>query len=259
MSGGRSHSLYRDGRSPVHRLAAEVKIVALVVFVLAVVATPRAMFWPYAMYALILLTVFGLARIPLRWVAPRMLIEAPFLVLAALLPFSGGGERVEFAGMSLSGAGLYAAWGIVIKGTLGVAASLTVAATTPVRELPVALSRLGVPALITSVLVLMVRYVDVLSAEANRMRIARLSRGDSPRTLPQAAAIAKSVGTLFLRSYERGERVYLAMLSRGFQGSVPELTLGSGGAVRASGRTWALAMIPAAAAVVVSIATQVTP
>lgn len=250
MGGGHSHPLYHEGGSAVHRLPAEIKIVALVVFVLAVVATPREVFWPFGIYALIILIVWSVARIPLRWILPRMLIEVPFLVLAVLLPFTEGGRRIEVMGLSLSVAGLYAAWGIVIKGTLGVAASLTIAATTSARELPLALSRLGVPALVTSVLVLMVRYIDVLGAEAGRMRMARISRGDSPRTLYQAGAIAKSVGALFLRSYERGERVYLAMLSRGYDGNVPSLVLG--GATAAPARVWTLAMSPAVAAVAVA-------
>jgi len=257
MAAGHSHPLYVDGRSVVHRLPAEVKIVALVVFVLAVVATPREMFWPFGIYALMLLGGWRLARVPLRWILPRMLIEVPFLVLAILLPFTEGGERVKVGGLSLSVAGLYAAWGIVIKGTLGVAASLTVAATTPARELPLALSRLGVPALLTSILVLMIRYIDVLTAEASRMRMARLSRGDSPRNLHQAGAIAKSAGALFLRSYERGERVYLAMLSRGYDGTVPPLLLGPGGAARASGRVWSVALAPAVVAALVAAAAWV--
>lgn len=251
MAAGHSHPLYRDGDSAVHRAPAEVKIVCLVVFVLAVVATPREIFWPFILYAAIVVAVWRIARIPLRWILPRMLIEAPFLVLAVLLPFAEGGERVHVAGLSLSVSGLYAAWGIVIKGTLGVAASLTVAATTTTRELPIALSRLGVPAMITSVLVLMLRYIDVLAAEAGRMRMARLSRGDSPRALHQVAAIARSVGALFLRSYERGERVYVAMLSRGFDGRAPELSA-VGTAPRASAAQWSLALVPAACAVLVA-------
>lgn len=252
MGGGHAHPLYRDGDSAVHRLPAEVKVVALVVFVLAVVATPRELFWPFGIYALIVLAVWRLAQIPLRWILPRMLIEAPFVVLAVLLPFAEGGEQVTVAGVSLSVTGLYAAWGIVVKGTLGVAASLTVAATTSARELPVALSRLRVPAVVVSMLTLMIRYVDVLTAEARRMRMARVSRGDSPRMIHQVGATAKGVGTLFLRSYERGERVYLAMLSRGFDGRVPQLAVGAGCPAAASSRQWVLALVPASAAVLVA-------
>lgn len=252
MAGGHAHPLHRPGDSALHRLAPEVKIVGLVVFVVAVVATPRETFWPFGVYALIIVVMWAVAKIPPAWVLPRMLIEAPFLILAVLLPFTEGGERVEFAGLHLSVTGLYAAWGIVIKGTLGVAASLTVAATTTAREIPLALSRLGVPGTIVSMLTLMIRYIDVLTTEANRMRMARISRGDSPRSLHQAGAIAKNVGALFLRSYERGERVYLAMLSRGYEGRIPELAVGTGSAAAATPRQWLVAALPVSAAVLVA-------
>ncbi|GAC50846.1 cobalt ECF transporter T component CbiQ [Gordonia aichiensis] len=251
MGAGHAHPLYRDVTSRVHRAPTEVKLVCLVVFVFAVVATPREMFWPYLVFALILLGVWRLARVPVAWIVPRMLIEAPFVVLAVLLPFAEGGRRIDVVGMSLSVAGLYAAWGIVIKGTLGVAASLTFAATTPARELPVALSRLGVPRTITPVFVMMLRYVDLLSAEVKRMQIARAARGDSPRMLHQAKAVAVSVGSVFLRSYERGERVHLAMMSRGFTGTIPEMP-GVATSARATPAQWALVSLPAAAAVVVA-------
>ncbi|KUH85131.1 MULTISPECIES: cobalt ECF transporter T component CbiQ [unclassified Mycobacterium] len=249
--GAGAHPLYRHDDSAVHRAPAEVKIVCLLVFVLAVVATPREMFWPFAVYAAIVVVVWRLARIPLRWILPRMLIEAPFLVLAVLLPFADGGQRVDVAGLQLSVTGLWAAWGIVVKGTLGVAAALTVAATTSTTELPMALSRLGMPAVVTSVLVLMIRYVDLLTGEASRMRMARVSRGDSPRVLHQAGAIAKGIGALFLRSYERGERVYVAMLSRGFDGGAPDLAV-IGAPPRAAASQWVVAMTPAVAAVAIA-------
>jgi cobalt/nickel transport system permease protein len=257
VGAGHAHPLYRDGDSPIHRAPAEVKIVCLVVFVLAVVATPRELFWPYGLFALVIVGVWFAARIPVGWILPRMLIEAPFVVLAVLLPFAEGGERIEFLGLQLSVTGLYAAWGIVVKGTLGVAASLTVAATTTARELPLALSRLGVPGIMVSMLTLMIRYIDVLTAEAGRMRMARMSRGDSPRALHQAAAIAKGIGALFLRSYERGERVYLAMLSRGFDGRVPQLAVGAGTAAPATARHWLYASLPAVAAVSVTVSAWV--
>ncbi|MDL9937017.1 cobalt ECF transporter T component CbiQ [Gordonia sp. ABSL1-1] len=253
MGAGHAHPLHRAGTSPVHRAPAEVKLVCLIVFVFAVVATPREMFWPYALFAMILLVVWSIGEIPLRWIAPRMLIEAPFVVLAVLLPFAEGGEQVYVAGLSLSVPGLYAAWGIVIKGSLGVAASLTFAATTDAAELPTALTRLGVPATITPVIVMMLRYVDLLSAQVRRMQVARLARGDSPRLAHQAGAVAKGVGALFLRSYERGERVHVAMASRGFGGVIPELTP-VGAPARATRRQWAAVCVPAAVAVLVTMA-----
>lgn len=90
------------------------------VFVLAVVATRREMFWPFGIYALILLIVWKLGRIPLRWILPRMLDRGTLHYPGAvLLPFAEGGQRIDVVGLSLSVSGLYAAWGIVIKGTPG--------------------------------------------------------------------------------------------------------------------------------------------
>ncbi|MFC7446711.1 cobalt ECF transporter T component CbiQ [Rhodococcus daqingensis] len=248
MGAGHAHPLYREGDSPVHRLPVEVKVVAATVGVFAVVATVREQMWAFGLYAVVLLVVWRVARIPLRWIAPRMLIEAPFVVLAVLLPFGEGGERVRWAGLSLSVAGLYAAWGILIKGTLGVLISLTFAATTRTADLPRGLTRLRAPAMVTTIVVLMLRYMDLLAAEANRMRIARVSRGDDPRTLRQAGATARGVGGLFLRTYERGERVHLAMASRGFTGSMPDL-----GAPVATARDWLLGLAPAVGAVAVCL------
>lgn len=247
MGAGHAHPLHLPGTSLVHRAPVEVKIVCAVVAVFGVVATPREQFWAFGLYALLLLGLWRLAHIPLRWVLPRAAIELPFVVLAVLLPFAEGGERIDVVGLSLSNSGLLAAWGIVIKGTLGVLISLTLAATTAPRLLPVGLQRLRLPSLITTIVVLMLRYIDLLVDEARRMRLARLSRGDDPRTLRQAAATARGVGGLFLRSYERGERVHLAMLSRGYTGELPELE------PRTTTRAdWAAGLLPAATVVLIA-------
>ena len=98
------------------------------------------------------------------------------------------------------------------------AASIVLAATTPVAELLRGLERLRVPRVLVAIAGFMVRYLDVIAGEVRRMRVARLSRGHDPRWIWQARAVAASAGTLFIRSYERGERVHLAMLSRGYAG-----------------------------------------
>ncbi|WP_435592551.1 cobalt ECF transporter T component CbiQ [Nocardia sp. bgisy118] len=244
-----SHRLHLPGSSPVHRTPAEVKIVCAVITVFAVVATPREMFWPFAVYAAGLIVIWRIARIPPRWIAPRLLIELPFVVLALLLPFAAGEPRTTLLGLLLSTTGLYAAWGIIAKGTIGVGISLTVAATTSVRDLPGGLSRLHVPGMIVTIVVLMLRYVDVIADEAARMRLARVSRGDDPRTIRQIGATARGVGSLFLRSYERGERVHLAMLSRGFTGTIVDF-----GTPTATRGQWLVACVPALAAVGVCVA-----
>ncbi|HZA76420.1 MAG TPA: cobalt ECF transporter T component CbiQ [Acidimicrobiales bacterium] len=216
--------LYVRGASPVHRLAPEVKIAATLTFVFAVVATPREAVWAFAADALLLaVTVVGLAGLPVGVVVRRLRIEVPFLLFAAFMPFTGAHPRVEVLGVSLSEPGLWAAWNIVVKGTLGVGASIVLAATTPVADLLRGFDRLHVPRVITAIAGFMVRYLGIVAGEARRMHVARQSRGYDPRWLWQARGVAASAGTLFVRSYERGERVYLAMVARGYDGTMPPL------------------------------------
>jgi cobalt/nickel transport system permease protein len=89
----------------------------------------------------------------------------------------------------------------------------------------------------------MVRYADVVSGEMHRMSVARRSRGHDPRWLWQARAVASSAGALFVRSYERGERVYLAMVARGYDGAMPVLRDDA-----APASAWAAALVPPALA-----------
>jgi len=223
MSGGHHHRLYRPGDSAVHRLPPHCKLAGLLAFVLVVVSTPREQFWAFAVYAGLLGVVAAIARVPPAFVVRRMLVEVPFLAFAVLLPFVARGERVEVLGLALSESGLLGAWNILAKGTLGVVASILLAATTEPRALLLGLERLRLPALLVQIMAFMLRYADLISADMARMRIARESRAFEARDLRALPVLARSAGALFIRSYERGERVHLAMLSRGFTGSMPVL------------------------------------
>ncbi len=236
--------LHRPADTPVHRLAPEVKIVGAFSAVLGVVATPREAFWAFGLHLLVLVGVWAAARIPPGWLARRAVIEVPFVVFALVLPFVAGGARTEVLGVAVSAEGLLAGWNIVAKGTLGLLVSLTLAATTHPGELVTGLRRLRVPATVTMMAGLMVRYVEVIVREAHRMSRARVARGDDPRFLWQAGGLARGVGTLFLRSFERGERVHLAMLSRGFDVGSPATDTADG--LRAAPGQWAAALVPGA-------------
>lgn len=107
------------------------------------------------------------------------------------------------------------------KGTLGVLASLTLAATTEPHDLLAGLERLRLPHLMVQIIGFMVRYLDVVTSQMSRMKVARISRGFSARNPRHWPVLARSAGALFIRSYERGERVHLAMLSRGYTGRLP--------------------------------------
>lgn len=222
MSGGHAHlSLYIEREGFLHRLAPECKVASTFLFVLAVVATPPVAYWAFGIYAAMLTVIAITASLPLHHLFRRMTIEIPFVAFALFLPFIGGGPRVELLGIVVSHEGALAAWNIFAKATLGVGAAVLLTAATLVPDILLGLERLKVPRTITSVAGFMVRYADVVVDEMRRMRIARESRGYSPRWIWHARAVAASGGALFIRSYERGERVWTAMASRGFDGSMP--------------------------------------
>ncbi|MGW6861169.1 cobalt ECF transporter T component CbiQ [Streptomyces xanthophaeus] len=221
MGAGHAHQLYRPGDSPVHRLPPHCKLAATLAFVIVVVSTPREAVWAFGLYAVLLGAVAAVARIPAGLLLKRLLIEVPFVAFAVLMPFVAEGERVEVLGLSLSVSGLWGAWNVLAKGTLGVAASVLLASTTELRALLLGLERLKLPPLLVQIATFMIRYGDVITDELRRMSIARRSRGFEARGIRHWGVLAKTAGALFIRSYERGERVYLAMVSRGYTGSMP--------------------------------------
>lgn len=222
MGAGHGHRLHFHGHSPVHRAPAHLKLLALLAFVLVVVATPREWYAAYAGYLAVLLGVIALSRVPVGYLARRMVVEVPFVVFAVLMPFVATGPRTEVLGLSVSEPGLLAAWGLLAKGSLGVLASLTLAATTEATAVLAGLQRLRMPELLVQIMGFMIRYLDVVTAELGRMMVSMRSRGCEPRSPRHWPALARSLGALFIRSYERGERVHLAMVSRGYTGKLPE-------------------------------------
>ncbi|MYZ35810.1 MULTISPECIES: cobalt ECF transporter T component CbiQ [unclassified Streptomyces] len=221
MGAGHAHKLYRHGHSPVHQLPPHCKLAAVFCFVTVVVSTPREAVWAFALYGVLLAAVAGVARIPAGFLLGRLLIEIPFVAFAVLMPFVVPGDQVRFLGLSLSVPGLWGAWNVLAKGTLGVAASVILASTTELRSLLLGLQRLRLPPLLVQIASFMIRYGDVITDEMRRMSIARRSRGFEARGVRHWGVLAKSAGALFIRSYERGERVHLAMVSRGYTGTMP--------------------------------------
>lgn len=221
MGAGHAHKLYRHGHSPVHALPPHCKLAAVLCFVLVVVSTPREAVWAFGLYAALLAGVAVLARVPAGFLLRRMLIEVPFVAFAVLMPFVVPGDQVQFLGLSLSVPGLWGAWNVLAKGTLGVAASVLLASTTELRALLQGLQRLKLPPMLVQIASFMIRYGDVITDELRRMSIARRSRGFEARGVRHWGVLGKSAGALFIRSYERGERVHLAMMSRGYTGTMP--------------------------------------
>lgn len=238
MSGVHGHALHYHGHSPVHRLAPHIKIIALFAFVGAVVATPTTAVWAFGIHAAVLSVAVGLAELPPGFFLRRLSIEIPFVIFALAMPFLGTGPEIVWGPLSLSVTGLWGAWNVLAKATLSVGASVVLSSTTEVADILTGFDRLRAPRLLTAIAGFMVRYLEVVAAEIRRVRTALAARLGDQRRLGEAAALAAVSGTMFIRSYERGERVHHAMLARGYSGTMPSVETAHGQARWAGALTW---------------------
>ena len=137
------------------------------------------------------------------------------------MPFFGKGEIVNVGPFELYKYGIEAALSIVAKGTIGVLTAVILSTSTTAREILRGLERLKLPRMMVQIATFMLRYVNVISDEMERMKIARESRGFEATGIKHWKILATVAASLFIRSYERGERIHLAMLSRGYAGELP--------------------------------------
>jgi cobalt/nickel transport system permease protein len=214
--------LYLHRHTVVHSLPSHLKIIAALSFILIVVSTPVTQWGAFIAYFLWLIVVVRIAQIPYGTLFKRALIEIPFIFFAILMPFFGSGETIQVGPFELYREGLIAGAGIVVKGTLGVMTAIILSTSTTAREILRGLERLRLPVLMVQIASFMLRYVNVVNDEMERMKIARESRGFEATGMKSWRVLATAAGALFIRSYERGERVHLSMLSRGYEGVLPQ-------------------------------------
>jgi cobalt/nickel transport system permease protein len=218
--------------SPIHHLDARAKIIVFLTFILIGVSSPPNSFLIFGILAGALIVISLLARLPLGHLVKKVLVILPFLFVVAIsIPFMkkdgvGGGYNLGLGGLSISKGGLWILWNVIIKSSLGVFSIILLSSTTTFPQLIKGMERLGSPKIFTVLTSFMYRYSFILIDEMQRMKRARDSRCFGGRWFWQSKVIGHMVGMLFLRSFHRGERVYLAMLSRGYDGTIPETTAG---------------------------------
>jgi len=211
---------YQD--TPVHRLDPRAKVVATMLFAVAVVSFQR--YEVLSLFPLFLFPVLmaAVGDIPAGFVARRVVAVSPFAVFVGMFnPLFDTGTVAIGGGVTVS-----AGWGsfasILVKFALTISAAILLIATTSFPGICRGLRGLGVPALFVSQLLFLYRYLFVLTEEAMRVVRARDMRSFGRRGTG-VGVFARIVGTLFLRTVERAERVYGAMLARGFRGDMPSM------------------------------------
>lgn len=220
---------YCDLNSFIHRLDPRTKFVASLAFILAVLLTPAGEWLMFAFYLLIVLGLLALSKLPPFYVVKRSLVVIPFVLLVAVsVPFFKEGEvagsyNIWLWEISVTYSGLFVLANVVAKAWLCILCLILLSSTTRLAELLKGLCQLGVPQVVVLILSFMYRYVFVLVDEAMRMHQAYQSRDIGGSLLRRLKAFGNMIGVLFIRSYERGERIYAAMVSRGFDGQVRTL------------------------------------
>jgi cobalt/nickel transport system permease protein len=222
---------YIPRHSPAHRADARLKIVLILAAILGIALLPVGAFVAYGIVWLVLLSASVVAHLgPFRLVRGSWVV-LPFVLVAVPLLFTRPGETLVALelgplDLTITDIGLRDVLSIMAKSWLSVQAALLLAYTTPFADLVDALRALRVPAIIVSIISFMYRYLAVLTDEAGRMSRARQARsaaapqGRSGGSLSWRARVTGAmVGSLFIRSYERSERIYAAMLARGFSGT----------------------------------------
>lgn len=219
--------VYQSRNARVHALDPRVKILATLLFILTTVTLPEGAWVSYSLLIMLIVLVAWFARLGPAFTLRRSLVALPFLLAALPLPFLVPGEVIlELPGLgwTISDAGLLRFVTILLRTWIAVQAGVLLSATTTVPDILWGLSKLRVPRIIVSTIGFMVRYLFVLADEGLRMTRARNSRSpDLPGAKPpgvfwQGRTAGMMVGSLFLRSLERSERVYAAMLARGYDG-----------------------------------------
>jgi cobalt/nickel transport system permease protein len=194
------------GDSVIHRRHAAAKILATLILLVCIATLTERNPAICGLYLGFLVMSAAAARLPVLPMLSGACVVLPFALCFAVISVLAGDPMQAIM--------------LVVRGYLSALAVLLLISTTAMPDLIAGLEWLRVPAFLVQVMQFLYRYLLVLMAEADIMRQARLSRAGSIRTLQfrQASAAA---GVLFVRSWARAQAIHRAMVSRGFDGTIP--------------------------------------
>jgi cobalt/nickel transport system permease protein len=204
------------GTGPLHNLDARVKLVGAVAFVVAIVATPVGAWRALGAEGIMLAFLIGLSGVAIRELLRRWVVFFVLVGFVAIMVAPAHPARVSY------GLGVVAAT-ILLKNSLALFTIVVLASVTPFPRLLGALRKLGVPPVLVTTLQFMDRYRHVLTDELGRMARARRARTFDRRSALPWTLLSGLIGILFLKTFERAERVHNAMIARGWTGELHSL------------------------------------
>lgn len=205
--------------TPLHRLDARTKIITTVAFIVAVMSFHR-----YEVSALMPLFIFPFVlmasgNIPAGYIFKKVAFAAPFALFVGLFnPLFDQHAVLTIGSHTISG-GWLSFTSIMVRFALTVSAALILVACTGIHRLCAGLEKMGVPRLFAVQLLFLYRYLFVIGEEALRMIRSVQMRSTGTKSL-RLRTYGSLIGHLLLRSMDRAQRIYQAMVSRGFDGQV---------------------------------------
>lgn len=206
------------GSTSLHRIDARAKVVVTLVFIVCVVSYGRyevAALFPFFIYPAVMI---ALSTIPLNFVARKIALFIPFiLVIGAFNPLFDREIILQLGSVGVSG-GWVSYASILVRSILTVGAAFVLVGVSGFTSVCQALERLGIPQVFAVQLLFLYRYIFVLAEEGDRASRARELRSCGKRGLG-IRSFSSLIGHLLLRTWQRAERIHMAMLSRGFTGT----------------------------------------
>ena len=218
-----SHHLSLHSKSQLHELSPQLKILATLLIVISIAFSKIINPFQIISHAVIVFLIIRFSNIPLKTYLKRLTLDIPFILFALFLPFlSSGNNDMVFTlfTFEIYRTGLLEMFAILFKATAGLSMGIVLTATTTNIELIYGLQKLKLPLIIIAIMSFAIRYIDVFIDEFKRVKISMQSRGYIEKGIKTLLPIAYASGAMLIRGYERGERVYLSMISRGFTGVI---------------------------------------
>ncbi|MGL5806661.1 MAG: cobalt ECF transporter T component CbiQ [Xenococcaceae cyanobacterium] len=218
-------------KTPWHKLTPQTRLLCVLLIIIASALTPNGHWLTWIIYGIGILILLLVSRITLSILLKRLAIEFAFIgVLLIGTLFRDGTEVVwQWGWLKLTSEGITIALSVTSKALISLLLLNLLTLTTSIPSLLQALTVLKMPPILVSILASMYRYIGVSIEEADSMRRAAISRNLTSNKRWQRLVVANAIGSLFIRTYDRGERVHRAMLARGYQGLPPVREMSKGG------------------------------
>lgn len=205
--------------TPIHRIDPRAKVLTTLVFLVCVISFGRYSILPLVPYMVFPVVLAATGDIPLRYIGSRMLVAAPFAVVVGIFnPLLDRAVVGQIGGFDLT-AGWVSFGSIIMRFLMTTSVALLLISTTGMNNVCMAMERLGVPDVIVTQLLFLYRYIFVLAEEALAISRARSLRSFKGRGMG-LTVFGQIIGHLLLRTFTRAQRIYNAMLSRGFDGHI---------------------------------------